>query len=71
MKSNNPLIKNDKDLNEVFLLRKKIGSYKSIPLDIKNELMQNFLKVHLFFNKFFYELLVSVTLSFTSGIRDF
>ena len=71
MKSNNPLIKNDKDLNEVFLLRKKIGSYKSIPLDIKNALMQNFLKVHLFFNKIFYELLVSVTLSFTSGIRDF
>ena len=36
----------EKELNEVFLLRKKIGSYKSIPLDIKNSLLEYFLKVN-------------------------
>lgn len=37
----------EKDLNNVFLLRKKVGNYKSIPLDVKAKMMDLFLKVFL------------------------
>jgi len=41
----NPPETSAKDLNQVFLLRKKVGSYKSIPLEIKSSLMDLFLRV--------------------------
>ena len=35
----------EKELNQVFVLRKKVGTYKSIPLDVKTSMMDLFLKV--------------------------
>lgn len=57
----------DGEFNEVFYNRKRIGSYKSIPLEIKKELMDYFLKVLMKKNKFHY---VIVSLPFPTAFAD-
>lgn len=45
MKNTITLKPTEKEFKEVFYNRKRIGTYQSIPLEIKKEMMEHFLKV--------------------------